>query len=126
MRTGSRLPIIMLTARDEEADRVAGLELGADDYVPKPFSPRELAARVKAVLRRSTAAPLADHRELGEVTLSRARRDVFVTGAPVVLSATEFNLLAFLMESPERPTRRRRAAGPRGGGRPAALSGSGA
>jgi DNA-binding response OmpR family regulator len=100
VRAGSRLPIIMLTARDEEADRVAGLELGADDYVPKPFSPRELAARVKAVLRRSSAAPPADDLELGDVTLSRARRDVFVAGAPVVLSATEFNLLAFLMENP--------------------------
>ena len=60
IRAGSSLPIIMLTARDEEADRVVGLELGADDYVPKPFSPRELAARVKAVLRRSTASPRAD------------------------------------------------------------------
>jgi len=100
VRAGSSLPIIMLTARDEEADRVAGLELGADDYVPKPFSPRELAARVKAVLRRSAAAPRADELELADVTLSRARRDVSVAGAPVFLSATEFNLLAFLMENP--------------------------
>ena len=100
VRARSSLPIIMLTARDEEADRVAGLELGADDYVPKPFSPRELAARVKAVLRRSTAAPRADDLELADVMLSRARRDVSVAGAPVSLSATEFNLLAFLMENP--------------------------
>jgi DNA-binding response OmpR family regulator len=100
IRAGSSLPIIMLTARDEEADRVAGLELGADDYVPKPFSPRELAARVKAVLRRSTAAPRADDLALADVILSRSRRDVFVAGACVALSATEFNLLAFLMESP--------------------------
>jgi DNA-binding response OmpR family regulator len=100
VRAGSSLPIIMLTARDEEADRVAGLELGADDYVPKPFSPRELAARVKAVLRRSTAAPRADELELADVRLSKARRDVSVAGAPVDLSATEFNLLAFLMENP--------------------------
>jgi DNA-binding response OmpR family regulator len=100
VRAGSSLPIIMLTARDEEVDRVAGLELGADDYVPKPFSPRELAARVKAVLRRSTAAPRADELELADVTLSRARRDVSVAGAPIALSATEFNLLAFLMENP--------------------------
>ena len=68
VRAGSSLPIIMLTARDEEADRVAGLELGADDYVPKPFSPRELAARVKAVLRRSTATPRADDLALADVT----------------------------------------------------------
>ncbi len=100
IRAGSSLPIIMLTARDEEPDRVAGLELGADDYVPKPFSPRELAARVKAVLRRSTATPRADDLALADVTLSRASRDVFVAGAQVALSATEFNLLAFLMESP--------------------------
>jgi DNA-binding response OmpR family regulator len=100
IRAGSNLPIIMLTARDEEADRVVGLELGADDYVPKPFSPRELAARVKAVLRRSTATPRADDLALAEVTLSRSRRDVFIAGASVNLSATEFNLLAFLMENP--------------------------
>jgi DNA-binding response OmpR family regulator len=100
VRAGSSLPIIMLTARDEEADRVAGLELGADDYVPKPFSPRELAARVKAVLRRSTAAPAADELVLADVLVSKARRDVSVAGAPVALSATEFNLLAFLMENP--------------------------
>ena len=100
VRAGSSLPIIMLTARDEEADRVAGLELGADDYVPKPFSPREVAARVKAVLRRSTAAPRADDLELADVQLSKARREVLVAGAPVDLSATEFNLLAFLMENP--------------------------
>jgi DNA-binding response OmpR family regulator len=100
VRAGSSLPIIMLTARDEEADRVAGLELGADDYVPKPFSPRELAARVKAVLRRSTATPRADDLELADVQLSKARREVLVAGAPVDLSATEFNLLAFLMENP--------------------------
>jgi DNA-binding response OmpR family regulator len=101
VRAGSSLPIIMLTARDQEADRVAGLELGADDYVPKPFSPRELAARVKAVLRRSTATPrAADDLELGDVRLSVARREVLVAGAPVALSATEFNLLAFLMQNP--------------------------
>jgi len=100
VRARSSLPIIMLTARDEEADRVAGLELGADDYVPKPFSPRELAARVKAVLRRSTAAPRADELELADVQLSKARREVSVAGASVSLSATEFNLLAFLMENP--------------------------
>jgi DNA-binding response OmpR family regulator len=100
IRALSRLPIIMLTARDEEADRVTGLELGADDYVPKPFSPRELAARVKAVLRRSTAAPRADELALADVTLSRPRHDVHVGGRPIALTATEFDLLAFFMENP--------------------------
>ena len=99
IRAGSSLPIIMLTARDEEADRVVGLELGADDYVPKPFSPRELAARVKAVLRRSTASPRADAVAVGDVSLSRSRHEVRVGDRPVQLSSTEFNLLAFLMEN---------------------------
>ena len=100
LRARSELPIIMLTARDEEADRVVGLELGADDYVSKPFSPRELAARVKAVLRRSTAAPRAEELALGDVTLSRPRHEVQVGGRPVELTATEFELLAFFMENP--------------------------
>ena len=101
IRAISRVPIIMLTARDEEADRVTGLELGADDYVPKPFSPRELAARVKAVLRRSEAAPQQkDELTLGDVTLSRPRHEVHVGGRPVDLSVTEFRLLAFFMENP--------------------------
>jgi DNA-binding response OmpR family regulator len=100
IRATSQLPVIMLTARDEEADRVSGLELGADDYVTKPFSPRELAARVKAVLRRSSAPPAEHDLQLADVTLSRARHDVTVAGEPVVLSATEFELLAFLMEHP--------------------------
>ncbi len=99
IRAGSSLPIIMLTARDEEADRVVGLELGADDYVSKPFSPRELAARVKAVLRRSAVAPSADTVAVGEVTLSRSRHEVRVGDRPVQLSSNEFNLLAFLMEN---------------------------
>jgi DNA-binding response OmpR family regulator len=100
IRADSPLPIIMLTARDEEADRVAGLELGADDYVPKPFSPRELAARVKAVLRRSTAAPCAQELALADVRLSRPRHEVHAGGRPVELTATEFELLAFFMENP--------------------------
>ena len=83
IRAGSSLPIIMLTARDEEADRVVGLELGADDYVPKPFSPRELAARVKAVLRRSSASPRADAVAVGDVSLSRSRHEVRVGDRPV-------------------------------------------
>lgn len=97
---GGRLPIIFLTARDEEADRVAGLELGADDYVAKPFSPRELAARVKAVLRRSTATPHVDVLRLGTVTLSRTSRQVWVGERPCELTAKEFDLLACLLEHP--------------------------
>ena len=100
IRAGSRLPVIMLTARDEEADRVAGLELGADDYVPKPFSPRELAARVKAVLRRSAEPYQADDLCIGDVALSRPCHEVVVAGRAVDLTATEFELLAFLMEHP--------------------------
>jgi DNA-binding response OmpR family regulator len=100
IRASSRLPVIMLTARDEEADRVAGLELGADDYVSKPFSPRELAARVKAVLRRVAAPPAEADVQIGDVVLSRARHDVHVAGEPVALTATEFELVAFLMENP--------------------------
>src|ERR1017187_5258327 len=80
-RIGGRVPVIMLTARDEEPDRVAGLEVGADDYVSKPFSPRELTARVKAVLRRSVAQPSpADVSSLGPITLLRAAREVRVDG----------------------------------------------
>ena len=101
IRSVSQLPLIMLTARDEESDRVAGLELGADDYVSKPFSPRELAARVKAVLRRTGRPPgrgrrpgSVTWRSAGPVTTSR------VADEPVALTATEFELLAFLMENP--------------------------
>jgi len=100
IRSASQLPVIMLTARDEEADRVTGLELGADDYVSKPFSPRELAARVKAVLRRTGARPPEADLQIGDVALSRARHDVIVADEPVALTATEFELLAFLMENP--------------------------
>jgi DNA-binding response OmpR family regulator len=100
-RVAGRVPIIMLTARDEESDRVAGLESGADDYVPKPFSPRELAARVKAVLRRSGPAGARDDvLSLGPIQLWRARREVHVDGRPVALTQREFDLLAHLMERP--------------------------
>jgi DNA-binding response OmpR family regulator len=100
-RAGGRIPIIMLTAREEEADRVAGLESGADDYVPKPFSPRELTARVKAVLRRAKGGVAAsDTLTLGPVTLSRAGRDVQVGERPVELTQREFELLDYLMQRP--------------------------
>ena len=100
IRTRSTVPILMLTARDEEADRVAGLEVGADDYVSKPFSPRELAARVKALLRRSEpAAPLTHRLEIGDLFLDPQTREVMVAGEPVELTAKEFDLLAYLLEN---------------------------
>jgi len=99
-RLAGRVPVILLTARDEEADRVAGLELGADDYVTKPFSPRELAARVKAVLRRAGAtAPAGNVLTLGPLALSCAGREVRVDGREVELTAREFDLLEFLLRS---------------------------
>ena len=98
IRTRSRLPIVILTARDEEVDRVTGLELGADDYVPKPFSPRELVARVRAVLRR--AEPDADDETvaLGDVLVDRGGRTVTVDGLPIELTGKEFDLLAYLID----------------------------
>ncbi|MEA3397807.1 MAG: response regulator transcription factor [Chloroflexota bacterium] len=93
--------IIMLTARVEEADRIVGLELGADDYVTKPFSPRELLARVRAVLRRMQASPApSEVLRVGELTLDRGRREVARAGEPVELTPTEFEILAALMSAP--------------------------
>jgi DNA-binding response OmpR family regulator len=95
-----RLPIIMLTARGEEVDRVVGLELGADDYVVKPFSPRELIARIRAVLRRSDGpVPEPTGRATGELHVDEARHAVTVGGRPVELTAKEFGLLAALMRA---------------------------
>ncbi|HEY7792751.1 MAG TPA: response regulator transcription factor [Gaiellaceae bacterium] len=99
IRARSSVPIVMLTARDEEPDRVAGLEVGADDYVTKPFSPRELAARVKAVLRRAEPAPLQQMLELGDVTVDTLAREVTVAGERVELTGKEFDLLAYLLEN---------------------------
>ena len=103
-RIGGSVPVIMLTARDEEPDRVAGLEVGADDYVAKPFSPRELTARVKAVLRRAGGASatgggamLTDVTALGPVTLARGAREVRVDGEEVELTQREFDLLEYLL-----------------------------
>lgn len=93
------IPIIMLTAKAEEVDRVVGLELGADDYVSKPFSPRELVLRVKSVLRRGQEKTAPDERlTLGELVLDRARHEVAVKGKRIDLTATEFKLLAVLLE----------------------------
>jgi DNA-binding response OmpR family regulator len=99
LRLRSSVPVLMLTARDEEADRVAGLESGADDYIGKPFSPRELVARMKAVLRR--AEQHGDERllMLGDVVLDRGAREVSVAGQAVELRPKEFDLLAYLMEN---------------------------
>lgn len=100
VRARSEVPIIMLTARDDEIDRVAGLEVGADDYVSKPFSPRELVARIKAVLRRVEPTSRADVLTLGPVTLSRSAREIQVDGREVELTAKEFDLLEHFMENP--------------------------
>ena len=99
LRQTSAIPVIFLTARDTEIDRVLGLELGADDYVTKPFSPTELVARVKAVLRRTdgtTAAP--EVVQVGNVSVDLGRREVRIGDAPVAFTAKEFDLLKFLAE----------------------------
>ena len=100
IRAGSKVPIIMLTARDEEPDRVAGLELGADDYVAKPFSPRELSARIKAILRRSEQRNENEVLSAREIVLRRESREVTVGGALVELTGKEFDLLACFLEHP--------------------------
>src|SRR3989449_3815020 len=100
IRSRSAVPIVMLTARDEEPDRVAGLEIGADDYVPKPFSPRELLARVKAILRRSEPSPRENMLALGDVTIDVEGREVTVDDHRVELTAKEFDLLTYFVESP--------------------------
>ena len=103
IRRERNVPIVMLTARAEETDRIVGLELGADDYVTKPFSPRELVARIRAVLRRAQAPPeLPSILRAGPLTLHRAAHVVTVAGQPVDLTPTEFRLLETLMTSPGR------------------------
>lgn len=99
VRQFSRVPIIMVTARIEEIDRLLGLEIGADDYICKPFSPREVVARVKAVLRRAAAAPLPDP---GLLQLDEHRYEARVAGAAVPLTAVEFQLLKMLAAEPGR------------------------
>jgi two-component system, OmpR family, response regulator ResD len=103
IRARGPLPIIMLTARGEEADRIVGLELGADDYVTKPFSPRELAARVRTVLRRSSPLPeRAEVLAFDELEIDSAAREVRRSGKPLRLTAKEFDLLFFLASHPRR------------------------
>jgi len=103
LRSFSNVPIIMLTAKDEEVDKVLGLELGADDYVTKPFSPRELVARVKAVLRRSArSGPTHETMDFGDFALNLPARELLVRGRQVACPAREFDLLAFLAARPGR------------------------
>ena len=100
IRAQSKVPIVMLTARDEEPDRVAGLELGADDYVSKPFSPRELAARIKAILRRVEQRGEDALLTGRDIVLRRDSHDVTVAGAVIELTSKEFDLLACFLEHP--------------------------
>jgi two-component system, OmpR family, response regulator len=101
--SGDWTPVIFLTARDDEVDRIVGLELGADDYLTKPFSPRELVARIKAVLRRTAGPPEGSRvRQVGDIALDVERRSVQAGGSPVSLTPTEFDLLAHLMSRPGR------------------------
>jgi two-component system alkaline phosphatase synthesis response regulator PhoP len=103
LRAASTVPIIMVTARVEETDRLIGLELGADDYVTKPFSPREVVARVRAVLRRAKAGPAAPEViRAGDVVIDQTRHTVTRSGEPIELTPTEFGLLAALAREPGR------------------------
>ncbi|MFD4643264.1 response regulator transcription factor [Lentzea sp. NPDC058436] len=96
---GDWTPVLFVTARDDEVDRLLGLELGADDYITKPFSPRELALRVRTVLRRSSG-PVSDVLQVGSVRLDVGERRAFASGEEVALTSTEFGLLSYLMKNP--------------------------
>jgi two-component system, OmpR family, response regulator CpxR len=100
IRDDSRVPVLLLTARGEDVDRIVGLEIGADDYLPKPFNPRELVARIRAILRRTRAkgkAPVPDVIRVGDVELDPATRTVLHRGKPVELTSVEFSLLQVLL-----------------------------
>lgn len=97
IRAKSRVPILMLTAKGDETDRVVGLEIGADDYVPKPFSPRELLARIRAVLRRSSPEAISEKLSAADVQVDVGTREVTVEGQPVELTGLEFDILVALM-----------------------------
>jgi DNA-binding response OmpR family regulator len=100
---GDWTPILFLTARDDEVDRVVGLELGGDDYITKPFSPRELVARIRTVLRRADGPPTSDKiRNVGNIRLDNEQRRVYSAGIEIPLTPTEFDLLARLMSRPGR------------------------
>ncbi len=102
IRAHTATPILMLTARGEDIDRILGLEMGADDYVPKPCHPRELLARIRAILRRTSQAPLqaSETVVMGDLTLATGNRSVHVDGEPVPLTSTEFTVLEMLLRSP--------------------------
>ena len=130
LRAVSPVPVIMLTARGEEADRVAGLELGADDYVAKPFSPRELMARVKTILRRADGprcprgprsaaptVPMPARLRAGDLEIDLRATRPALHGERVALTAKEFDLLAYLMSHPRRAFRRESCSKPSGGSR---------
>ncbi|MCB0154158.1 MAG: response regulator transcription factor [Anaerolineae bacterium] len=100
-QTLANLPIIMLTARVEDTDKIVGLEMGADDYMAKPFNPREVVARVRAVLRRAVAGPVQSQvLQVAQLRMDLGRHEVFVAGQPLQLSPTEFDLLKMLLENP--------------------------
>ncbi len=102
IRSKNGVPVLMLTARGDETDRVVGLEIGADDYIPKPFSPRELLARLRAVLRRSKPESIANRLAVGDVSADVGTREVQVAGQPVELTGIEFDILIALMRRPGR------------------------
>lgn len=102
LRATSQVPVLFLTARDDEIDRVIGLELGADDYVTKPFSPRELVARIKAILKRTQGAASPHVQRHGRLTLDKAAHLCAVDGVDLALTGTEFQLMALLMAAPGR------------------------
>jgi len=108
IREGSRVPIIMLTARGDLADRVLGLTLGADDYLPKPFEPRELVARIQAVLRRGAAGGVDEALRAGPLCVDPAARTATLDGAPLVLTSAELELLVLLLRSRGRVLTRER------------------
>jgi two-component system, OmpR family, response regulator len=101
LRKISAVPILFLTARDDEIDRVVGLEIGADDYVTKPFSPRELVARVRVILKRTMPQPAADLRRRGVLEMDEDRHIARIAGRPVALTSREMELLSRLMARPE-------------------------
>jgi phosphate regulon transcriptional regulator PhoB len=99
-RTTANIPIIILSAKSQETDKVVGLELGADDYVTKPFSPRELIARIRAILRRGRESQLDEKTERGDIIIDSARHKIIVSNEEVVLTFTEFKLLEFMARRP--------------------------
>ena len=112
VRSVSKIPVLLLTARGEDVDRIVGLEIGADDYLPKPFNPRELVARIRAILRRAKPGKATDAPpevlSVGDVELDPATRNVYLAGAPVELTSVEFNLLEVLLREAGRVVTRER------------------